>query len=463
MNRTHWVLFWVILGVGLSLRFHALDRQSLWDDEMSTRKSTYLPIAVWPAHFRTYEAHPPLYFLQLKGWEKFFGSTLRSQRANAALWGSIGLVLLFALGRRLYGVGAALAAMALLAVSPYHLAYSQEMRPYAMAITLGLGGFLAVRRGARASLLITIFVAECFTHYWGAFMVVAQVAYGALRTDDRRARMHLGLCGLSAALVFGAWWPILRDQLFYIKDLSFWVAPASPANLAKTAIAFTGLYFNHASTIFHAPGPDVLHVVLGGLMFLLAFLGLRKGSRLPLVWLLVGLGMPYLMSYYRHGLYVWYRYPSLVYPAFILSVAGGLWMIKRPVVRSLILAGFLGMSAWSCFAYKTSWQKANPKDVVSYVQQIAGPDATIIRPAYFAPLFAYYAPNRRRVIDQDKLDSAERRAGLKPGPVVFIAFDVPNDPVRDALLSEFSVKSRRVFPGRSHLGITVYELQATRP
>jgi len=43
-------------------------------------------------------------------------------------------------------------------------------------------------------------------------------------------------------------------------------------------------------------------------------------------------------------------------------------------------------------------------------------------------------------------------------PIVLIAFNVPSDPVAEALIQQRSVIKARPFPGHSHLGITVYEL-----
>src|SRR5262249_31115854 len=149
------------------MRFHSLDRQSLWDDEMSTVQTCATPLHEVLHRFATYEIHPPLYYLQLRLWESLHLRSLVKLRANSAVWGSLGLLLIYALGR-LYGrPSLGLVAMALLAFSPYHLAYSQELRGYAMAVTLAMAALLALEK-RRWALLSGFWTALLYTHYWGS-------------------------------------------------------------------------------------------------------------------------------------------------------------------------------------------------------------------------------------------------------------------------------------------------------
>src|SRR5258708_2725014 len=94
--------------------------------------------------FATYETHPPLYFLQLKSWRALLMRSLVKLRANSALWGSVVLFLIYLLGSFYGGEHAGLFALAFLALSPFHLAYSQELRSYAMAITISMAALLAL-------------------------------------------------------------------------------------------------------------------------------------------------------------------------------------------------------------------------------------------------------------------------------------------------------------------------------
>src|SRR5580658_9574482 len=93
-------IFWTVLLAGIFFRFHALDRQSLWDDEMSTIHSISTPSGGFIHRFATYETHPPLYFLQLRLWRALHFRSLVKLRANSAFWGSLSLFLAYLVGRQ---------------------------------------------------------------------------------------------------------------------------------------------------------------------------------------------------------------------------------------------------------------------------------------------------------------------------------------------------------------------------
>src|SRR4029077_9920336 len=113
---------------GVFLRFHELDRQSLWDDEMATLRTISTPTNALLHRFASYETHPPLYFLQLRLWRTLHLRSLVKLRANSAFWGSLSLFLIYLVARHYGGEWAGLLALGLFTLSPLHLAYSQELR-----------------------------------------------------------------------------------------------------------------------------------------------------------------------------------------------------------------------------------------------------------------------------------------------------------------------------------------------
>ncbi len=487
MSRA-WFFAAPLLLLGVFLRFHALDRQSLWDDEMSTLRTISTPRAYVLDRFATYETHPPLYFLQLKIWRALHLRSLVKLRANSALWGSLGLLLIYFLARFYGGEPAGFFALAFLTLSPFHLAYSQEMRCYAMAVTEGMFGLLILEKciagpppspspsrgeGIRVGvwLLLTLtWVALLYTHYWGTFVVLAQAVYGLYASRSSLDKKAVLTAAGAAGILFTPWLPLLRAQLGVASGLTFWVSAFSITNLAKAFVAYTGLLFNMASWTFYLP----THVwVLGvmGLSFAVALgKGIQKGPKAAVIWLGVGLSVPWILSIWKPVIFVWYRYPIHMLPAFVLLIASGVTAVRRPTSdakvrtsdvarRTLLAVVLLGSQAWGSWTYFHGWQKANPKAVVQYVHWLIKPNTVVVRPFYFADLYSFYDQGTTTSMDEHLLDSPEKRAALKGKNVILIAFDVPSDPVADALLSEFKPVSARYFPGTAHLGITVYQLK----
>ncbi len=426
---------------------------------MSTLRTISTPKEFILNRFATYEIHPPLYFLQLKIWRVMRLRSLVKLRANSALWGSLGLLLIYFLGRFYGGERTGLFAMAFLTLSPFHLAYSQEMRPYAMAVTISLGALLALERRAWVSLGI-LWTAQLYTHYWGAFVVLAQVVYGLYASRTTRDRNAVLAAAGAAGLLFIPWLPILRAQLGVASELIFWASAFSVANLAKALVAYTGMLFNMASWTFYLPSTPVGVLALLGVPFAVAFLkGIVVGPRAGVIWLGVGLGIPWLLSLWKPPVFVWYRFTIHMFPAFVLVLSAGLFAFRNRLVQATLIVLILGSQVWGAWTYFNAWQKANPKAVVQYVHWLKRPETVVVRPFYFADLYSFYDQGTTPAVDEHLLDSAEKRAALKGKNVILIAFEVPSDPVAEAFLSEFKPLSARYFPGTAHLGITVYRLK----
>jgi len=482
-----YLLAGVIFFAGAFLRFHALDRQSLWDDEMSTVKTISLDRRGMMVRFRTYETHPPLYFLQLRAWKALGNHSLVRLRANSAFWGCAGLLLLFGLARRYGGWPAALMTLALAALSPFHVAYSQEMRPYALAMAIAIAGMwlveIVVNGGSGRGngedalfkkdlpcrslshsrlwfLALTLcWTAQLYTHYWGAFVVGAQALYGVWRAPSAESRKKIVFAALISGALFCAWLPILVAQLRNMGAAQFWTPPFGVANLLKTFAAYCGLFFNMASWSFYLPTRLFVWVLIGLVFAASMIVGMRR-LRGPTVWLTAGLLVPWLVSYWARSLYVWYRYPTHMLPAFLLLVGAGLCALRPRAIAAVAISICLAANAWGCVFYFTRFQKANPKIVVTYIHHIRTPAAVVVRPIYFSDLFRFYDQETTRAVDEHLYDTPERRAMLRTKQVILVAFDTPQDDVADAFLHEYKIHSRQYFPGLAHLGITVYDLRA---
>src|SRR4029079_16223823 len=102
------------------------------------------PLADIPAAALSHDAfEPPVYFWLLHLVIRLLGDTEAALRLLSAVAGAVTVPLAALLLR---GLGAstsvALGGAALLAISPLHLWYSQEARPYALLVCLGVGALV---------------------------------------------------------------------------------------------------------------------------------------------------------------------------------------------------------------------------------------------------------------------------------------------------------------------------------
>jgi len=229
-----------ILAAGTFLRFHQIQRQSLWSDEIygiylatgRGEQALTLPTGrlldpppqvllagapSWPHVWTGLAAvpQPPLYHIVLRWWMDLFGESDFSTRALSAVLSLIAVVVLFDAARRGAGIGAALAAAAVMALAVSQIDFSQEARSYTMIALLGLIAIHALVRielaGASAIRLVQLGVAvaaSLLTHYFTAFAMAGLGVYALLRLCGRdRIRTVAVMLGaaLAAALIWSPW------------------------------------------------------------------------------------------------------------------------------------------------------------------------------------------------------------------------------------------------------------------
>jgi hypothetical protein len=168
--------------------------------------------------------HPPLDYVLDKLLETLHPSDA-VRKLPAVAWG-VGTVVAFGfLLRRRGSPAAGLTAACLLAFSPFHVRYSQELRPYSLALLLlclsllALDRFLERQTALRLGALYLATLATAYTLYLAA-LVLAIAAFALLLEDLRSpdpARRRAARRGLAWSPAFGAvlwigylpWWPVL--------------------------------------------------------------------------------------------------------------------------------------------------------------------------------------------------------------------------------------------------------------
>ena len=177
-----------ILLLAFTVRVHLLGSQSLWNDEGNSYMQATRPLAAI-ADNAARDIHPPGYYWLLYGWRILTGDSEFSLRALSVFASVLTAAFTFALGRRLYGTVAGLAAALFVALNTFSIFYAQEARMYALlalwsaAGFWALVGFVAAQSGVGANrhtslrwplLLAVINAAGLWTQYAYPFVMLAQ-------------------------------------------------------------------------------------------------------------------------------------------------------------------------------------------------------------------------------------------------------------------------------------------------
>jgi mannosyltransferase len=190
LRRPAAVLAGIVLA-GAALRFSTLDVQSFWLDEAFT--ATLVKRDFWGmlSALPDSESTPPLYYVLAWLWSKPFGTGEVGLRSLSALLGTVTIPVAYLAARQLASERAGLLAAGLVAVNPYLVWLSQEARAYALFALLGALSFLFFvrawrdRSGRSLALWAAASAATIATHYFGAFLVVAEALLLLVRLRDR--------------------------------------------------------------------------------------------------------------------------------------------------------------------------------------------------------------------------------------------------------------------------------------
>ncbi len=134
-NRYFWLLPTLIAGFGL--RVHRLGDKSVWWDEglaAWAARQSLVAISRWTAA----DVHPGLYFWLLHFWRAGTGDSEFALRYFSVLVGVLTIAAVYLLGKMIGGRNTAVFAGILLALSRFDIAWSQEMRMYALAALLAV-------------------------------------------------------------------------------------------------------------------------------------------------------------------------------------------------------------------------------------------------------------------------------------------------------------------------------------
>lgn len=311
---------------GFLLRVLPIGATPLWRDEIAQ-----IDAAMSPSMFAAIRDHigaAPLDYLGTRLAVTLAGDPLVGARVWALLAGSLSVPFAFLAGRAWFGARAGYAAMALVALSPFLIYYSTEARFYALAVTLALVNFWALRE-RRWILYATSAAAGLLTMY--SFVPILVVS-GAYLLYSREWR---GIAGLAfACLAFVPWAAYaLPGELGLQYD---WERHGLPESAGYALVAQHGL-----------GGPLLLGISLATLSLAGAVIALRRwhGSW-PLAAAACAVMVTVWWMTYNSG-YFWVpRQTILVLPVLFLLAAGG-WSTLRtgPAVTSAGLYAALLMSS----------------------------------------------------------------------------------------------------------------------
>jgi len=251
-----------VLILALMLRLYNLCRFPLWFDEaaaaMEPRGIFSLP-GIWQfldAGFSSNRADYLMFYCHgfVHYWKALAGDCVFGLRISSVFWGVAGVFMAYKLAGYLSGKPAARAAALLLAIAPFHIYFSQELRQYSAILFLSLSAFYflfrildgaAVRNWVYWAALNTV---NIYFHYMMFFLLAAQVLLlFAYRRRLKISPLAMIACAGSLILLFPALLTVFQKTSYIlthdirpdISDYPIWAGSVDPRTLLYTLRDFS--------------------------------------------------------------------------------------------------------------------------------------------------------------------------------------------------------------------------------
>ncbi len=506
--RSTWPAAAGLTFLAAALRLAGLGRQSYWSDELHTLALSGVhgpAAAAWRASDLLLVTQGPLFMGLVHLWSRAAGAGEAALRLLPAAFAIATVPAFLGLAGRLVERRVALAAALLLAVSPFHVWYAQELRGYSLAIlaavvatrlvvdlaAVGESGARRVRRerGAPGLLRGHLLYAASLAAGLGASLTMGFVVafHGLVIAARARALGQRRVAGLAAVFLAVAaagspWLGVFGHRSDVGRAIDRPEAEEPPLRGSSTmpplAIPYTFFAFSAGFSLGpslgelhdqgaaavgrHLPIVTAVGVAYGGL----ALLGLgRLVARRPrtalllAAWLLTAFAGAGWMA--AANVKVWNaRYVAVAFPAYLLVVAAGLASLGSRT-RAIALAAVLALSALALWNLGTDprYAKEDYRSAGAYLAGALGPGDAVIGEGAPAPIFFYAGrePEHYLLVHPHRIgDEAELRrrlaaaTGRRPRAWLLRARAYQSDPRNHVgeILGETRRRAARVtFPG----------------
>ena len=342
------IIILIILS-GAFLRFYDLGGKSLWYDEIfelhvSSRNITYITRSVHPLH-------SPLNQI-INHFFLAWGKNEFNLRFSAALWGILGIWAIYLVGTIFFGRKEGAISAFLLALSSYHIRYSQEARMYTLVVLTALLSIYffwrALENNERKAWFgyIIFTTLSLYTHLSVFFIIFSQLIFVCLS-------LLFGLfTGKKQPLKGRGWWfffslvfillifipriiPAIRAAFFASRP---WLVIKS--GHLSGAIGASGIKVTGLTTFLSLYGAGMgVPLYIYSSLFILGVIGSIRKMLIPISYLLLSIFLPFLIFTFLNPSHTFSpRYVIFLLPIGYLVVAKGITSLEQ-------LSGFMARSS----------------------------------------------------------------------------------------------------------------------
>jgi len=429
MNRKKLViLILLIIILGSSLRFFEITKHDVWIDEsfvVEICKTSTLGEILSIQKFD--QGHPPVYLFFLKVWTDIFGYSPFSIRFPSVVFGVISILAIFSLTKMIFNSRVGLMSSFLLALSPFHIYYSQMARSYSLIILfsiLSISFFYSyITNKKKISLLY--FIIFSLILYYTHFLSILLIGFTNIFVFFVY-RKTLKEWIFSQALLFFCLIP-----LPYLMNKGVELGAGARSSFSALELVYLCVIFSIGYTGFIFKMSTIKTNILDNLGFLLisfftylsiVYFFLKKGwknrtnseDRLikvikpnkdnkpnRAVFVLLWFAIPVLILFFISLFYPLFRprYLCFIFPAFIIIIAQGIMSIKGKQIFYLILTLLIIIQVIPIYNYFFIYTREPWQEISEYISENQEQDDLIITSRTSSLRYYYQGESEIRFID----------------------------------------------------------------
>ena len=473
----------LVIAVGGILRLYRLDFQSLWLDEglqyyVATQNS------ITELFLQKLSFHPPLSFI-INHLFLLLGDSDFLLRLPSALFGIASLPVLYILARDLTSRQAAIFSVFVLALSPFHIWYSQEGRMYSQLMFFSLLSSVllmqALRRGKTRWWIYYTLVsaAGMYTHVFMAVALSAQFFWVLL--FHRRHLLSITASGVAVALLFLPWVVFLPWVSHFVSKVStvgLTGGTTSEGRAGFTWAAMPYTFFVYSAGFSLGPTVAELHenksaqfilsflpsillvtIVFAILLGIGIFAMYKRWGLEPAVFALLGLCLPLAGAVVYSSSTSWatfnVRYTVIAFPYFCLIVGTALSFLTRAnrVLGTTAVLAVFGISSASIYNYFANprYAKEDVRSAVAFWRHTGENEPLIVIDSTYPAQRYVGAPEAKRLFiigGEDIVSSIQQVLSREGSSSAFVLLARDWDRAREtAIRNAFGSTREKAYPG----------------
>lgn len=381
-RQTKILILMTIIVLSFLLRVYDLGGESIWYDEGASVYGSKESISTIISESNMVP-NLVLYYTMLHFWIRLFGDSEFSVRFLSVIFGILSIYVIYKLGELIFDTNIGLLSSFILAISSYHIRYSQEARSYSLLVLFVLLSsyyLIKVLENKERKYIVGYIIssiAMIYAHGYGIFYLIFQNIYYLVfkRRDIKLWVMIQGIILLFFVL------PFLLRKMGKSLDTAYDLRVPTLSSIYNTFEIFVGneqiLY------IF------ILVIIIGLIIDLVAKKDLDKYVFMTL-WLFVPFAISAIISYTLEPLYH-NRYFIASFPALILLFSKGISNFRKAPIILFILFIVVILQVPLIEGYYSDIRKDQWRETTNYIEDNKKDNDTILLYPEFTKIpFAYY-------------------------------------------------------------------------